>query len=91
MKDVPVLIVERSRRSKVARRIRSLGLERNGIRLVHAHIDVTLKLRAVGYLPEPYVGISHRPHPAKVVVGLLQVGGTERFPCLYGSTVFQHP
>ena len=44
---------------------------------VHRHQNVAVELIGVGYFIKPYVGIAHRPEPAKVVVGLLKVGSTE--------------
>ena len=90
MKQVAVLVSQRSSRSQVASRVGALGLERQCRRLVHAQLNVAIQQLRIGNFRESDVGEFHRLQPGEVVVCLLQVSTTERSVLPDGRIQLKH-
>ena len=80
MEQITVLEGNGECSTKVARSIGTLWLDRDGRRLVHTQVDVTVKHRLVFVLNEVDTGIAHDAQTTKVVVGVTQVTGRINLP-----------
>ena len=87
---VAIDVGKRSSCAKVACRIGTLGLERNGGRLLRAHQDVTIEKCRIGNLCKTNVRISNRLQTGKLVVGGLQIRSAEGCSFSQHGSVFHH-
>ena len=90
LKQIAVLISQRSSSSEVASRIRSLRLETDGRGFVRLNLYVGIEQRGVGHLIETDVGIPHGTQSAESIIRVLQIAGRVEFACPQEGILFEH-